>query len=73
MGCATSHDSFKALLVSWENCSQVDLLAAHWFPYKAGQLASNRHHQTIGKRLGGGNKHDALYLGDLSCAFAPGQ
>lgn len=29
MGHVTSNGSFKALLVSWESCSQVDALSSH--------------------------------------------
>lgn len=48
-------DSFKTLLVSWESCSQVDLLTSHRFLHKAGQSANNRHHQTTGRMLKGRN------------------
>ena len=69
--CLTSHDSFKP---SWfpggttHDLTSWPLIGSH---NRAGQSASNRHHQAIGKRLGDGNKQDASCLGDLSCTFAP--
>lgn len=36
MGCVTSNDSLKALLVSWESCSKVDPLSCHWLPHRQG-------------------------------------
>lgn len=59
--CRTSHESFKTLLVSWENCSQLTYWS-HWFPDKAWQSANSRHHQTTWKRLRGRNWSVMLHI-----------